>query len=161
MWIGCGITTSDRHKPPKRVTVAIETELKPILSPRTAARLPQHPLQQRAALTRKHLRNTYYYTADLSLKQAHIAVCDRRIGRQWLLTIKSTEEEAGSLAVHMVRHSLNYVSWKRRPEVAADLKRIYRSATADEAVQRLGELEARGMMSIYRSANPGAGTGRG
>ena len=27
--------------------------------------------------------------------------------------------------VHMVRHSLNYVSWKRRPEVAADLKRIY------------------------------------
>jgi putative transposase len=28
--------------------------------------------------------------------------------------------------VHMVRHSLNYVSWKRRQEVAADLKRIYR-----------------------------------
>jgi len=25
--------------------------------------------------------------------------------------------------VHMVRHSLNYVSWKRRAEVAADLKR--------------------------------------
>ena len=23
--------------------------------------------------------------------------------------------------VHMVRHSLNYVTWKRRPEVAADL----------------------------------------
>lgn len=33
--------------------------------------------------------------------------------------------------VHMMRHSLNYVSWKRRPEVAADLKRIYTSATAD------------------------------
>lgn len=31
--------------------------------------------------------------------------------------------------VHMVRHSLNYVSWKRRKEVAADLKRIYTSAT--------------------------------
>ncbi|MDO9468105.1 MAG: IS256 family transposase [Thiobacillus sp.] len=44
--------------------------------------------------------------------------------------------------VHMVRHSLNYVSWKRRPEVAADLKRIYQSATADEAEQRLGEFEA-------------------
>jgi putative transposase len=26
--------------------------------------------------------------------------------------------------VHMVRHSLNYVSWKRRPEVAADLRHI-------------------------------------
>ena len=35
--------------------------------------------------------------------------------------------------VHMVRHSLNYVSWKRRTEVAADLKRIYQSSTADEA----------------------------
>lgn len=45
--------------------------------------------------------------------------------------------------VHMVRHSLNYVSWKRRPEVAADLKRIYESATADAAEQRLGEFEAK------------------
>lgn len=26
--------------------------------------------------------------------------------------------------VHMVRHSLNYVSWRRRPEVVADLQRI-------------------------------------
>ena len=45
--------------------------------------------------------------------------------------------------VHMVRHSLNYVSWKRRPEVAADLKRIYQSATAEEAELRLGEFEAK------------------
>ena len=45
--------------------------------------------------------------------------------------------------VHMVRNSLNYVSWKRRAEVAADLKRIYESATADEAERRLGEFEAK------------------
>ena len=45
--------------------------------------------------------------------------------------------------VHMVRHSLNYVSWKKRMEVAADLKRIYTAATADEAEQRLGEFEAK------------------
>ena len=45
--------------------------------------------------------------------------------------------------VHMVRHSLNYVSWKRRPEVATDLRRIYTAATADEAEQRLAEFEAR------------------
>ncbi|HHL2048995.1 IS256 family transposase [Klebsiella pneumoniae] len=43
--------------------------------------------------------------------------------------------------VHMVRHSLNYVSWKRRAEVAADLKRIYQSSTAEEAELRLGEFE--------------------
>ena len=45
--------------------------------------------------------------------------------------------------VHMVRHSLNFVSWKRRPEVAADLRRIYTCATAEEAEQRLTEFEAR------------------
>ena len=45
--------------------------------------------------------------------------------------------------VHMVRHSLNYVSWKRRKEVAADLRQIYQSATAEEAELRLGEFEAK------------------
>ena len=45
--------------------------------------------------------------------------------------------------VHMVRHSLNYVSWKRRAEVAADLRRIYTAATADEAEQRLTEFETK------------------
>jgi putative transposase len=45
--------------------------------------------------------------------------------------------------VHMVRHSLNYVSWKRRKEVATDLRHIYQAATAEEAEQRLGEFEAR------------------
>lgn len=45
--------------------------------------------------------------------------------------------------VHMVRHRLNYVSWKRRPEVAAYLKRIYTCATAEKIEQRLAEFEAR------------------
>ena len=45
--------------------------------------------------------------------------------------------------VHMVRHSLNYGSWKRRAEVAADLRRIYTAATADEAEQRLTEFETK------------------
>jgi putative transposase len=41
--------------------------------------------------------------------------------------------------VHLVRHSLNYVSWKERKEVARDLKTIYTSATDGEAEQRLAE----------------------
>lgn len=45
--------------------------------------------------------------------------------------------------VHMVLHSLNYVSWKRRKDVAADLRHIYQAATAQEAERRLGEFEAR------------------
>jgi len=43
--------------------------------------------------------------------------------------------------VHMVRNSLNYVSWKERKAVAADLKLIYHAATVEEAEQRLGEFE--------------------
>ncbi len=41
--------------------------------------------------------------------------------------------------VHQVRSSLNYVSWKQRKEVAADLKRIYQAATREEAELRLSE----------------------
>jgi putative transposase len=44
--------------------------------------------------------------------------------------------------VHMVRTSLNFVSWKRRKEVAADLRLIYVAATAEAAEQRLAEFEA-------------------
>lgn len=43
--------------------------------------------------------------------------------------------------VHMVRYSLNYVSWKLRKEVAADLRAIYTAATVEEAAQRLDEFE--------------------
>jgi putative transposase len=39
--------------------------------------------------------------------------------------------------VHLVRHSLNYVSWKQRKEVAGDLQTIYRAATREEAELRL------------------------
>jgi putative transposase len=41
--------------------------------------------------------------------------------------------------VHLVRHSLNYVGWKQRKEVAADLKTIYTAASEVEAEQRLTE----------------------
>src|SRR5437870_11492484 len=43
--------------------------------------------------------------------------------------------------VHLVRASLNYVPWKRRKEVAADLRKIYRAATEAEAEIRLCEFE--------------------
>ena len=45
--------------------------------------------------------------------------------------------------VHMVRHSLNYVSWKLRKEIAADLKTVYAASTVDEATIRLNEFEAK------------------
>ena len=45
--------------------------------------------------------------------------------------------------VHLVRYSLNYVSWKLRKDVAEDLRAIYASATVEEAEQRLVEFEER------------------
>jgi len=45
--------------------------------------------------------------------------------------------------VHLVRHSLNYVSWKQRRQVAADLRPIYTAATADEAARQLDEFAAK------------------
>lgn len=43
--------------------------------------------------------------------------------------------------VHLVRYSLNYVSWKLRKVVAAELRTIYAAATAEEAATRLDEFE--------------------
>ncbi len=45
--------------------------------------------------------------------------------------------------VHLVRHSLNYVGWKQRKEVAADLQKIYRAATREEAEMQLAEFATR------------------
>ena len=41
--------------------------------------------------------------------------------------------------VHMVRASLNYVSWQDRKQTAADLKLVYRAPTAEEARRQLDE----------------------
>jgi putative transposase len=45
--------------------------------------------------------------------------------------------------VHMVRNSLNFVSWKLQREVAADLKTIYTSSTVEVAEQMLSAFEAK------------------
>jgi len=45
--------------------------------------------------------------------------------------------------VHLVRASLNYVSWKDRKQVAADLKLVYRATTDAQAEQELARFLAR------------------
>ena len=45
--------------------------------------------------------------------------------------------------VHMVRHSLNYVSWKQRKEVATDLKTIYQAPTVEMAEKNLDAFAAK------------------
>jgi transposase-like protein len=43
--------------------------------------------------------------------------------------------------VHLVRHSLNFCSWKDRKVVAADLRRIYSAPTAEAAEAELDDFE--------------------
>lgn len=43
--------------------------------------------------------------------------------------------------VHLVRHSLNYVSWKQRKEMAFDLKEIYSAPTVEQAEANLEAFE--------------------
>jgi putative transposase len=45
--------------------------------------------------------------------------------------------------VHLLRASLNYVTWQDRKKVVADLKPIYKAATVDEAERQLNEFEAK------------------
>ena len=45
--------------------------------------------------------------------------------------------------VHQIRGSLNYVSWKERKQVAADLKPIYQASTVEQAEQKLDEFAAK------------------
>ena len=43
--------------------------------------------------------------------------------------------------VHLIRHSMNFCSWKDRKAVAADLRPIYEAPTAEEAARRLDDFE--------------------
>jgi len=54
-----------------------------------------------------------------------------------------TETTVQLCIVHMVRHSLNYVPYKDRRQVAAELKAVYTAATVEDAETRLLEFADR------------------
>ncbi|MCA1568521.1 MAG: IS256 family transposase [Acidobacteria bacterium] len=56
--------------------------------------------------------------------------------------------------VHMVRHSLNFVGYKQRKEVATDLQKIYRAASRDEAELRLSEFAQKWDMKYPTISQP-------
>jgi inorganic triphosphatase YgiF len=75
-----------------------ETELKLSLLPTDRPRLLAHPLLRATAPDRLHLRNTYFDTPALALMAQRIAVRERRIGRQTLLTVKTAGHSVGGLS---------------------------------------------------------------
>lgn len=71
-----------------------------------------------------------------------LAVVDGLKGFPDAITTVFPEAGVQTCIVHLIRHSLNYCSWKEREAAAAALKRIYRATGAEEAGQRLAEFEA-------------------
>jgi len=71
------------------------------------------------------------------------------------------EARVQTCIVHLVRASLNYVNWKERKPVAADLKAIYRAATEQQAEQELTEFIAKWGHKCQAIGRRGRRTGSG
>ena len=56
--------------------------------------------------------------------------------------------------IHILRNSLNYVSWKQRKEVAADLREIYTAVTVELAESALSRVEEKWNASYPLVARP-------
>jgi putative transposase len=72
-----------------------------------------------------------------------IACIDGLTGFPEAITLVFPQAEVQLCIVHQVRGSLNYVSWKQRKAVAADLRPIYQASTVEAAEQRLDEFAAK------------------
>jgi transposase-like protein len=71
------------------------------------------------------------------VKDIFIACVDGLKGFPQAIESVFPEAQVQLCIVHLVRASLNYVSWKDRKEVAAALKPIYRAANAEQAGEEL------------------------
>jgi len=69
-----------------------------------------------------------------------IAVVDGLKGFPEAITAAFPETTVQTCIVHLIRHSMNFCSWKDRKAVAADLRPIYEAPTAEEAVRQLDHL---------------------
>lgn len=77
------------------------------------------------------------------LKDIFIACVDGLTGFPEAIQTVYPRTQVQLCIVHMVRNALNYVAYKDRKAVAADLKRIYRAATLAEAERALEDFAER------------------
>lgn len=92
-------------------------------------------------------------TEEQGVKDIFIACVDGLKGFPEAIESVYPQTQIQLCMVHMVRHSLKYVSWKRRKEVAADLKTIYAAPTVEQAEINLEEF-SRKWDSEYPSISP-------
>lgn len=72
-----------------------------------------------------------------------IACCDGLKGFPEAIESVFPETIVQTCVVHMIRHSLNLVSWRCRKEVAQDLKTVYSSDTVEQAQEALEAFETK------------------
>jgi putative transposase len=77
------------------------------------------------------------------VKEIFIACVDGLKGFPEAIEAVFPQTQVQLCIVHMVRHSLNYVSWKQRKQVADDLKTIYQAPTVDMAAANLEAFAAK------------------
>ena len=70
-----------------------------------------------------------------------IAVVDGLKGFPEAITAAFPDTTVQTCIVHLIRHSMNFCSWKDRKAVAADLRPIYEAPTAEEAARQLDGFE--------------------
>lgn len=70
-----------------------------------------------------------------------IAVVDGLQGFPEAITAAFPETMIQTCIVHLIRHSMNFCSWKDRKAVAVDLCPIYEAPTAEEAARQLDVFE--------------------
>jgi putative transposase len=80
---------------------------------------------------------------DRGVKDIFIACVDGLTGFAEAIRAAFPETKVQRCIVHLVRAALKYTTEKDRPEVAADLKTIYQSATVLEAEQMLDQFETK------------------
>lgn len=77
--------------------MAVETELKLALSPAAWRLVGQHPCLANLPMQSRRLYNTYFDTPDRLLAANGLALRFRKQGRQWRLTVKSSDERGTAL----------------------------------------------------------------
>ena len=78
----------------------VETELKLHISPEHLQKLKRHPFIRSLAASRavtQKLYSIYYDTADLELRRQAMALRLRRVGRQWVQTLKGGGQVSAGL----------------------------------------------------------------
>src|SRR4051812_25627107 len=77
------------------------------------------------------------------MKDVFIACVDGLKGFPEAIETVYPQAQVQLCIVHLMRASLNYVTWTERKQVAQDLKAVYRAATAEEARRYLDEFAAK------------------